>query len=151
MSCRAPARLLLVSAVALAALAAPARAQDSVAAQLKRFEDAWAAADLTKDTVPVARMLASSYVSAGSDGRLMDRAQQLEHIRTDTTHYLSAANAGYRVWIYGTTAVISGVFTVSSRGTGGVAVQRFRWIDTWVRQSDGRWLCVASMGTRVAQ
>ena len=143
-------RTLLLAALAAAALGRPARAQDSVAAQLRRLEDAWAAADLTKDTVAVARMLASTYVSAGGDGRLLDRAQQLEHIRTDTTHYLSAANAGYRVWVYGTTAVISGVFTVTSRAAHGILEQRFRWIDTWVRQSDGRWLCVASMGARLS-
>ena len=61
-------RLLFLSAVAFAALAGPARAQDSVATLLKRYEDEWAAADLTKDTVVVARMLANTYVSAGAGG-----------------------------------------------------------------------------------
>jgi hypothetical protein len=144
-------RLLILSAVAVAALGRPARAQDSVAAQLKRFEDEWASATLHKDTVPVARILASTYVSAGPDGRLLDRAHQLEAIRTDTTHYLSAANTGYRVWAYGTTVVISGIFGFSARGARGTAQQRYRWIDTWVRQADGRWLCVASMGALLPQ
>jgi ketosteroid isomerase-like protein len=144
-------RLLILSAVAFAALGGPARAQDSVAAQLKRFEDEWTSAIARKDTVPIARILASGYISAMPDGRLINRAQQLEAYRTDTTQYISASQAGYVVHEYGTTAIITAVYVGRVRGAHGPTQQRARWIDTWVRQSDGRWLCVASLGYPLPQ
>jgi ketosteroid isomerase-like protein len=139
-------RALIFSAVAIAALAGAVRAQDSVATQLKRLEDEWGVAVMRKDTVPVARVLASTYISAAPDGHLTNRAQFLEALRTDTTQYVSSSQAGYVVHEYGTTAIISAVFIATVRTAHGTAQQRFRWIDTWVRQSDGRWLCVASLG-----
>lgn len=67
----------------------------------------------------------------------------------DTTTVLSAKIADAHVRVYGQAAVITGVMIQMVAGARPFPRQ-YRWTDTWIRGTDGRWRCVASQSMVLA-
>ena len=142
--------IVLVSAVL--ALGTYVVAQDAaVVKELSRLEDAWAAASAKKDGAAVERMLAPKFLSMSDDGRVMDRATLVQEMKNDKETYVSAINSGYKVQTFGDTAIIIGVFTAVVKAGAGTETRRWAWTDTWMKQANGQWLCIASQSTRMAK
>ena len=141
------ARLLLVFvAMAVVRPVTTLWAQDAVARQLMRFEDQWGAASLRRDGATIGRMLADDFTFVRPDGSSADKAKTVADVNGDTGQYVSGKNTDYKVNVYGNAAVITGLWTVTSKTGKGIVTRRIRWTDVWVRQGDGRWLCVAGQG-----
>lgn len=148
-SCLRSATLCLVGALLLSAT--PLVAQDAVVKELSRLEDVWAAALLKKDGAAVGRLLAPRFLSMSDDGRLMDKATMIQEVNTDKETYVSASNSGYRVQVFGETAIIVGTYAAVVKTAAGTETRRWAWTDTWMKQTDGQWLCIASQSTRLAK
>jgi TonB family protein len=125
-------------------------AQGAVTKELMRLEDVWAAALMKKDGAAVGGLLSDQFLSFNSDGKLMDKAAVMKEVNEDTEQYLAGSNSGYKVQSFGNTAVIVGVWTVVVRTATGNETRSYAWTDTWMKQADGQWLCIASQGTRLA-
>ena len=144
------ARLLLVLvAMAVVRPVTALPAQDAVAKQLMGFEDQWGAASLKRDGATIGRMLADDFTFVRPDGSSADKAKTVADVNNDTKQYVSGKNTDYKVRVYGDAAVITGLWTVMSKAETGTVTRRIRWTDIWVRQGDGRWLCVAGQSAIV--
>jgi len=127
-------------------------AQDAaVVKELSRLEDVWAAASVKKDGAAVGRLLASGFLSMGDDGRVLDKAAMIQAVNTDKETYVSGSNSGYKVQVFGNTAIIVGTFATVVKTASGTETRRWAWTDTWMKQTDGQWLCIASQATRLAK
>ena len=132
--------------------AVPAAAQDAaVVKELSRLEDVWATASMKKDGAAIGRMLAPGFLSMSDDGRVLDKAAVIQDANTSKDTLVSASNGGYKVQVFGTTAIIVGTFTGVVKTAGGTETRRSAWTDTWIKQADGQWLCVASQSARLVK
>jgi ketosteroid isomerase-like protein len=137
--------LATLGLAALFALPLHAQATPDVAQTIKDLENQWGASMSAGNWDAVATFLTPDFISTGPDGKRLDRA----------TYIANGKNSGNKVdWkpvpsatvlVSGGTAVHLGETTYSVTTKKG-KVSRFHevWTDTWVRQADGRWLCIAS-------
>lgn len=142
-------RRAVVVVLAFLALVRAGMAQDPTAAALIKLENAWGAASINRDGDAVGRLLADGFLSFTEKGTVNTKAKLVASIKADTTHYVSGANSKYQVKAHGNTAVIIGVWTVTTKSATGNVTRSFAWTDTWMKQGDGTWLCIASQATPV--
>lgn len=139
-------RKLLVTLGAAALAALPLHAQDSatVAKAVNDLEGQWAVSLSAGNWTAVGTFLAPNYMATDGAGKRMDRAAYLASLGAAGT-FSNVTNGAYTVLVSGTTAVHlgEGTYTVTSK-KGKVTHMRQVWTDTWVRQANGMWLCVAS-------
>lgn len=142
-------RRAVVVTFASLALAAALSAQDAVAKELMKLEDQWGAASIKRDGATVGKMLSDDFLSYTEKGVVSSKALIVKNISGDTAQYVSGTNAKYQVKVHGNTAVIIGVWTATRKGAKGTVTNAYAWTDTWMKQADGRWLCIASQSTQV--
>ena len=133
---------------------ANAASDTSTETKLKSMEDSWAAAQLQKDrgVSAVGEMLASDYAGVGSKGEIRNKAEQLEHMRSDTDTYTDSQNDTMKVHIYAQNlATVCGTSTEKGKDKDGKEFSRsYAWIDTWMDRN-GQWQCIASSGTAITK
>lgn len=145
----AQARRITTVALLAVSTAVGLPAQDAVAKELMKLEDQWGAASLKRDGATVGRMLSEDFLSFSGKGVVNTKATLVASINSDTTQYVSGANSAYQVKVHGNTAVIIGVWTATTKTAKGNSTHAYAWTDTWMKQADGRWLCIASQATQV--
>ena len=122
--------------------------------KLKSMEDSWAAAQLQKDrgVSAVTGMLASDYAGVGSKGEIRNKAQQIEHMRSDTDTYTESKNDTIKVHVYAPNlATVCGTSTEKGKDKDGKEFSRsYAWVDTWMDRN-GQWQCIASSGTAITK
>lgn len=142
---------LLVLSVALVSGTRLAAQDAAVLKELSRLEDDWATAFMKKDGAAVGRLLSDRFLSMSEDGRVFDKAALVQEVNATKDTYVSASNSGYKVQVFGETAIIVGAFTGVVKTADGTETRRSVWTDTWIRQPNGQWLCVASQSTPLPQ
>ena len=123
-------------------------AQDA-AKDVTKLEEQWIAFSLKKDGAGLGKMLADDFMGITSEGKLVDKAWSVKDVATDTTHYVAMTYSDLKAHVYGNTVVIRGITNVTLKGAKGDVKRRNAWTDTWVKQADGKWLCVASQSSTV--
>jgi ketosteroid isomerase-like protein len=136
--------LALVSPVSM-----PAQNPDGQA--VMALENAWGAASIKRDGTAVGRMLSPDFTFVDPDGKLRTRARLIETINGDTTQYVSGANEAVSPRVHGNTVVITGVWIATVKTKTGTTQVRYRWTDTWVKNPDASWMCIAGQSTRLAK
>lgn len=143
----------LVLALALAAVAAPAAAQDQRGRSdqeiFRELEERWAAAVERNDVSAVSTILADEYVSTYDDGTQGDRAGELELVRTFNQRIDESAIEDFTVKVYGDTAIVRFARRMVGPRSGVRHEVTFRYVDVFVWR-EARWQCVTSQSTRVA-
>ena len=115
-----------------------------VGRELLRNEDGWAAALVKRDAAYFQRMLSAGFVYT-EDAKLMTRADVLRDATSGSDTVTAAHNEDMVVHRAGAvTAVVTGLLVVEGRSAGARFVHRYRFTDTWVKQTDGRWQIVAA-------
>ena len=138
-------KLLVV--LGLAALAsAPVQAQDSaaVAKAINDLEGQWGASMSAGNWAAVQTFLTPDFIITGQDGKRIDRATYVSSMGGGDK--LSIMTPGpYTVLVHGGTAVHLGEATFTRTDKKGKVTRIHEvWTDTWVRQANGQWLCMAS-------
>jgi hypothetical protein len=118
--------------------------------EIMKLEKGWIDAWLEHDAVFVDRILASDYTSTDADGTVFTRAEYLGQVKTGEYTLLSTVANDWKVRVYGDVAVWMGLNTDKAQFKGKDVSGQYRWMDIWVKIA-GRWLCVASQGTKIAQ
>lgn len=134
---------------ALLTLATVLPAQDAVTKEIMRLENVWADLYATHDAAGLSKIIADGYLAISDKGTPITKALMLKEVGSDTTHIISATNSNFKARVYGNTAVIIGIATIVSKGPKGNVTVRSGWTDTWMKQDDGKWLCVASQNIPV--
>lgn len=149
MSWRAPI-VAVMTAVCVASVAgAQSRSIQSDRDTLIQLERDWHEAFLRNDVAFVENVLAKEYTATYGDGTRVDRAQELEMVATVNLRIDSSRVDDFTVNLYGDTAVVSFTQHLVGPSRGQTLELTHRYMDVFVWR-DGRWLCVASQSTKVA-
>jgi Domain of unknown function (DUF4440) len=125
---------------------AHAQTASGVEEKLKSMEDSWAASQLQKDhgASVVDGLLAADFSGINEKGKIQNKADWLERLRTDTDTYTYSKNDRMDVHAYGPNiATVVGTSTEKGKDKNGKKFSRsFAWVDTWMER-DGQWQCIA--------
>jgi ketosteroid isomerase-like protein len=124
------------------------KASGSVAQSLMDMENQWAKASKAGNADALAPMLSEGFVALDSDGSMRTKAEVLE--RTKKAKWVTNEIGDLKVTVHGDAAIVTGSWTGKGTDGGGKAIDaKERWVDTWVKASSGKWLCVASASATV--
>jgi hypothetical protein len=135
--------------VVFGAATARAQRQTSISddeSKIRALESAWNLAEEEKNIGALDQMLAATFVYTEFDGSFSDKAQFLKSVKTSAPTSDQITNQEVAVALYGTTAVVTGIFKEKGIENGKPFTRRGRFTDTWLNQN-GVWLCIASQAT----
>ena len=144
--------LCLLAPLALGAHVALKAAEPGVEIEkaILALEDQWLDAEKQHKPALAAPLMANSYASTGPDAKLEDKAQTLADM--EDRHYTSSTYEDMKASVFGKTAIVRGAWRGAGTEKSGKAFkEHFRFTDTWVEMSGGKWVCVASQYTIVPE
>jgi ketosteroid isomerase-like protein len=113
----------------------------------KRWNDSW----VKRDPAFLGRILADDYIGTRSDGSVFSKAQEIADMEYSENVVAYIKSDDFRVRVYGDAAVVAFRFTTKEQNKEGKDIGgQYRTTDTWVQRA-GRWQCVASHGSEIAQ
>ena len=139
--------VVLVSAVTAAA--SQSRRAPSDQEILIQLERDWDAAFLRKDIKFIENVLATEFIATYGDGSRADRARELKLAAEFDQQIDSSVVDDFTVKVYGDTAVVWFTQTRSGPSRGRPLTVSYQYMDVFVQRA-GRWQCVASQSTKVA-
>jgi ketosteroid isomerase-like protein len=116
--------------------------------ELVKLERDWDAAFVAKDVRFIERVLAEEFVATYGDGTRGDKAAELAQTLDFDQRVDSSVLDGFRVRIYGETAVVWFSRHMTGPKSGKIISVTYRFVDVFVKRA-GRWQCVSSQSTRV--
>ena len=139
----------------LLAICSPVPAQQSTASdpeqtRILALETAWNRAEEQKDAQALDGLLASTLLYIDYDGSLMNKAQFLASVKAPSLHPEQIVNESMTAQMYGSVAVVTGVYREKGTAGGKAYLRRGRFIDTWINQN-GTWRCVTSQSTLISR
>ena len=123
---------------------------ESVEQELLKLEQEWSNADLKNDWAVLDRILAEDYILTDSNGNVWTKAECLSLGKSGEDVVTSLASDDVNVHVYGDAAVVMQRLTIKETFKGKDVSGQLRTTDTWVKLS-GRWQCVATHSSRIAQ
>ena len=142
---KATATLLLLLA---AAAVATGQSADADKSKILALENAWNLAERNKDVKALDQLLGSSLVYIDYDGSIQNKEQFLAVVRKPSLHPEQIVNESTTVYMYGTAAVVTGIYREKGVDNGKAYLRRGRFTDTWINVN-GTWQCVASQSTLI--
>ena len=110
--------------------------------ELKKVEDEWADAYVSRKTAVLDRILAEE--SVGSNGKSHNKEEGIAELKADSAAYEYSTPYNLEIRLYGSAAVVIG--RTKEKGhypSGKQFINEYRWTDIFVKRS-GRWQCVAA-------
>jgi ketosteroid isomerase-like protein len=124
-----------------------ASAEQELVTLEKRWNDSW----VKRDPAFLDRILADDYIGTRSDGSVFSKAQEIADMTFSENVVAYIASDDFKVRVYGDAAVVAFRFTTKEQNKEGKDIGgQYRTTDTWVKRA-GRWQCVASHGSEIAQ
>ena len=112
--------------------------QSRVEQELRALVRTWDDAFVKGDTATLDRLLADEFAFVGGP----KKADYLGSFKTRPADSIqSAVSTDIQVQVYGDTAVLVGLDTISGQNKGAPYVSKWLYMDVWIRR-DGRWQCV---------
>ena len=121
---------------------------DSERTKILALENAWNQAEQNKDAKALDGLLASTLVYVDYDGSLMDKAKFIASVKAPSLHPEQIVNESMTAYVYGESAVVTGIYREKGVKNGKPYSRRGRFTDTWVNKG-GVWLCAASQSTLI--
>ncbi len=146
---RATITTFLLLAFSLPAVTQSRTAIDPEQTRILALETAWNRAEQEKDAKALDGLLAGTLLYVDYDGTLMSKAQFLASVKAPSLHPEQIVNESMTAQIYGTTAIVTGIYREKGVTGGRPYVRRGRFIDTWINQ-DGTWRCITSQSTLIS-
>ena len=143
---------IVVIAVALWMGAGVSRGQISGSddgARVLALDNSWNRALEMTDTKALDMLLADNFVSIDIDGSMQTKREFLASLKS--TDYLAPSQSiteQSKVDVYGTSALVLGIFRTQRKDKGRSITRRERFLDTWVNLN-GTWKCVASVAVLI--
>jgi ketosteroid isomerase-like protein len=123
--------------------------QDGERTKILALENAWNQAEKNKDAKALDGLLASTLVYVDYDGTTMDKAKFMASVKAPSLHPEQIVNESMTAYMYGSSAVVTGIYREKGVRGGKPYSRRGRFTDTWVNQS-GTWVCAASQSTLIS-
>jgi ketosteroid isomerase-like protein len=147
---------LLLLLICATAMLAPAQdeAESATKTKIAALEGLWNQAYKAGDTKALDQILDGAIVLVNDDGSVQTKADFLASVKVASAHATAqqqqVAPESTTVHVFGNTAIATGVMRVKGVESGKAYVRRERFIDTWVYKG-GRWVCIATDATPIAQ
>jgi ketosteroid isomerase-like protein len=142
---------ILTACVLLAAALSSGRGKSGknpVEQTLIQMEQDWSQADIKKDAATLNRILAEDWIGIDFEGTVLNKAQALQGIASDSGSLASTVLRDVKVRVYGNTAVVTGTDTEKGEYHGRDSSGKYLWTDVFVQRS-GRWQAVSSQSTKL--
>ena len=107
------------------------------------LENAWNQAQLHHDSKALDGLVADTFISTDNDGMFMAKAQFLADNKDLSYAPSVMTNTDERVFLYGNTAVVAGIYHAKGLNKGKPFDHYGRFTDTWI-YLNGKWVCVAT-------
>ena len=123
-----------------------------IAGRVLSLETSWNQAEQQKDLNALDHLLGNRFIYVDVDGTMQDRAQFLEGVKNRAEHIdvIGVEPDTTKVYVYGDSAVASGIYREKGTLHGKPYYNRGRFTDTWIRQGTA-WVCVASQSTLISK
>ncbi len=115
------------------------------AAVLKQLEN-WLDALRRSDMAALNRIIADDFMIIGAEGTVRSKEEDLAPIKSGDLKFESLTTEGVRVFVYGDTAVVTGIGIYKANFKGRAANIRERFFDVYQRRR-GQWKVIASRST----
>jgi ketosteroid isomerase-like protein len=110
-----------------------------IAQELRELVRKWDEADVRRDAAALDRLLAEEFTFVGGQSK----AQYLASTKNRAPELTidSAVSSDVQVQVYGNTAILTGLDTITGKYKGQPYVNEWLYMDVWIKR-DGRWQCV---------
>ncbi len=141
----------LLGTVILSSLASAQGAMDvNTLNDVVALEQTWLRSQQTNNTEMLAPLLADNILDTSTEGKLMT-GKDAVIADAKSVKWSQAEYTEMQVAVHGGTAIATAVFTGQGTDSAGKPVKvHERFTDTWVKQSDSQWRCVATHGSLIA-
>ena len=113
------------------------------------LDNSWNRALERTDTKALDMLLADNFVSIDIDGSMQTKREFLASLKSTSYHAPSqSVTEQSKVDVYGSSALVLGIFRTQSKVKGRSITRRERFLDTWVNLN-GTWRCVASVAVLI--
>lgn len=112
------------------------------------LETAWNHAEQTKDVAALAQLLAPEFLSTDYDGSIATKQEFLASVKREGLEPEQIINEEQHVHVFGSCAVVTGIYREKGLNKGKPYNRRGRFTDTWLKVND-TWQCVASQSTLI--
>jgi uncharacterized protein (TIGR02246 family) len=136
----------LAVCAALLAQTKPGTSGDEI--QIRQLERAWNEAEARHDPAAVTNIVADTLVYVDFDGSMMNKAEYIRDVTKTAYQADHLYDEGFNVTVYGSAAVVTGIYRETGTSKGKNYTHRVRFTDTWIKQ-DNVWHCVASQSTLI--
>jgi len=140
----------LMFSVSWLARTSPGQAALGAEQELVKLELDWSAALTKPDLGFLDRIMAQDITWTDPSGTVWTKDQTLAVLKSGEDVVSSLVSDEMKVRIYGDAAVVTGRDTIQERLRGKDVSGVYRWTDTWIK-IDGRWQCVATQSSKIAQ
>ena len=121
-------------------------AKSSVEAEIRALNDQAAQMQVSHDVAMASRLLADEYVFIQADGEVTNKAQNVAVIGLVDFVCESFTTSNIEVRVYGETAIVTGLASMTATYKGQDVGGKFRYTDVWVKRR-GTWQNVTSQAT----
>lgn len=144
---RIPASVLIMLAISLGIIGqTPNKAAAKLEQELRNLVRAWDDAYVRGDTATLDHLLANEFAFVGGPAK----AEYLASFKSRSADLVieSAVSSDLQVQVYGNSAVVTGVDTITGKNKGQAFVTKWLYMDVWIKRS-GRWQCVKTYSSPV--
>jgi len=118
-------------------------------AHVLALDNSWNRALEKTDTKALDMLLADNFVSIDIDGSMQTKREFLGSLKSAGYHAPSqSVTEQSKADVYGSSALVVGIFRTHSKVNGKSVTRRERFLDTWVNLN-GTWKCVASVAVLI--
>jgi ketosteroid isomerase-like protein len=114
--------------------------------EVLKLLDGWLDALKRSDMAALDRIIADDFTIVGTEGAIRSKEQDLAPIKSGDLKFESLATEDVKVFVYGDTAVVTGIGTYKVNFKGRAADVRERFFDVYQKRK-GRWQVIASRST----
>lgn len=125
------------------------KTNSKVEQELKNLERQWEEALMRRDAAMLDRLMADDYVLTTVRGEVVNKARVLEEIKSANVT-AKVQNTDPAVRVYGDTAVVTGLVSISGRFNNQDVSTQSRYMKIYVKR-EGSWQVVAAQATLVAK
>jgi ketosteroid isomerase-like protein len=116
--------------------------------ELLKLEEAFGEAIVKNDLEGVGRLVADEWIIIDSNGEIVERTRFFEVIKSGALTHAMMESEGFRVRVYGDSAVVTGITRTKGKFMGQEFSTQERATDVFVRR-EGQWQCVLTHLTRL--
>jgi ketosteroid isomerase-like protein len=135
---------IFIASLSLESQTPPANDDSKVIQEMHALVRAWDDAFVKGDTATLDRLLADDFAFVGG----LKKTDYLTSFKTRAADAVeSAVSTDIQVQVYGNTAVLTALDTISGKNKGQAYVSKWLYMDVWIKRG-GRWQCVKTYSAR---